>query len=245
MDHIAVFEEQVALTPKDLRAEIKSIDSLLEEKLRGRLEGRCSRHGYVLQNTIKVLSRSMGMVERGRFTGNVIYHVQAEGGVLNPPDGAVIEGEVIRKNKMGLYVNYRDAIRVIVPRDVNIGNDEFESVEVGEMVKVEIKKSRFQVNDEYVLSVGLFRGLAKTAVARRKVNTAPIGEEVAEEELDEEEADAAEEEGEEEGDEAEEEGDEEEGDEEEDAEAAEEEDEDADDEDAEDDEEEAEGKETD
>jgi len=42
-------------------------------------------------------------------------------------------------------------------------------VEVGEMVEVEIKKSRFQVNDEYILSVGLFksrsRGVKKNVYA--------------------------------------------------------------------------------
>ena len=158
MDHTALFEEQVPLTPKDLRNEIKSIDSLLEQKLQAKLEGRCSRHGYVLPGSIQILSRSMGMVEKGRFTGSVLFHVQAEGQVLNPPDGLVLEGEVVRKNKMGVYVNYKDAIRVIVPRDLNIGDDEFEGISVGDTIKVEVKKSRFQVNDEYILSVGLFKG---------------------------------------------------------------------------------------
>ena len=115
----------------------------------------------------------MGSLERGRFTGHLLFHVQAEGKVLNPPDKTVLDGEVIRKNKMGLYVNYRDAIRIIVPRDANIGMDEFESVEVGETITVEIKKSRFQVNDEYILSVGLFRG--------RKAGTAATDDEEEEE----------------------------------------------------------------
>jgi DNA-directed RNA polymerase subunit E'/Rpb7 len=163
MDHTALFEEQVPLTPKDLRNEIKSIDSLLEQKLQAKLEGRCSRHGYVLPGSIQILSRSMGIVEKGRFTGSVLFHVQAEGQVLNPPDGLVLEGEVVRKNKMGVYVNYKDAIRVIVPRDPNIGNDEFEEISVGDTIKVEVKKSRFQVNDEYILSVGLFKGRVRGA----------------------------------------------------------------------------------
>jgi DNA-directed RNA polymerase subunit E'/Rpb7 len=164
MDHTALFEEQVPLTPKDLRNEIKSIDSLLEQKLQAKLEGRCSRHGYVLPGSIQILSRSMGMVEKGRFTGSLLFHVQAEGQVLNPPDGLVLEGEVVRKNKMGVYVNYKDAIRVIVPRDLNIGDDEFEGISVGDTIKVEVKKSRFQVNDEYILSVGLFKGKVRGAV---------------------------------------------------------------------------------
>jgi DNA-directed RNA polymerase subunit E'/Rpb7 len=163
MEYVAVFEEQITLTPKDLRKEITSIDKILEDKLRRNLQGRCSRNGYVLPDGIRILSRSMGTIERGRFTGNLLFHVQAEGKVLNPPDGTILEGEVIRKNKMGLYVEYAKAIRIIIPRDINIGNEEFESVEVGEMVQVEIKKSRFQVNDEYILSVGLFKGRSRGA----------------------------------------------------------------------------------
>ena len=104
MEHIAVFEEQVVLTPKDMRDKIESIENRVRDKLQARLEGRCSRHGYVVPGTIKVLSRSMGSLEKGRFTGSFIFHVQAEGTVLNPSDGTIIKGEVIRKNKMGMYV---------------------------------------------------------------------------------------------------------------------------------------------
>jgi hypothetical protein len=67
-----------------------------------------------------------------------------------------------------------DAIRVIIPRDLHIGDEAFEAVEIGEKVEVEIKKSRFQVNDPYILSVGAFRsskgkGAAPTASAASAV----------------------------------------------------------------------------
>ena len=174
MEYTAVFEEQVSLTPKDLRAPIKSLNTILEGKLRARLEGKCSRHGYVMSDSIQLLSRSLGTADRGRFTGNFLFHVQAEGKVLNPPDRTILEGEVIRKNKMGLYVNYKDAIRIIVPRDANIGKDEFELVEIGEIISVEIKKSRFQVNDEYILSVGLFVGRKEGAATATATAAAAV-----------------------------------------------------------------------
>lgn len=199
MQHTALFEEQVPLTPKDLRNEITSIDAILEEKLKGRLEGRCSRHGFVMPSSLKILSRSMGILEKGRFTGNLLFHVQAEGNVLNPPDGIVIEGEVIRKNKMGLYVNYQDAVRIIIPRDLHIGNDEYEAVEIGDTIQVEVKKSRFQVNDEYILSVGLFKGLGKgfvraapAAAAAAAVDETLDDEDAEGKEAESKEADAAE-----------------------------------------------------
>lgn len=157
MEHTVIFKEQVELSPRDMRGKIESIDNIVKDKLQARLESRCSRHGYVIPGSIKVLSRAMGILEKGRFTGSFIFHVNAEGNVLNPPDGVIIEGEVIRKNKMGMYISYHDAIRVIVPRDLHIGDDIFEGVEIGDMVLVEIKKSRFQVNDPYILSVGIFR----------------------------------------------------------------------------------------
>jgi DNA-directed RNA polymerase subunit E'/Rpb7 len=191
MEYTAVFEEPVTLTPKDLRSPIKNLNAILEEKLRKRLEGKCYRHGYVVPDSVHLLSRSLGTVDRGRFTGNFLFHVQLEGKVLNPPDRTILEGEVIRKNKMGIYVNYRNAIHVIIPRDANVGKEDFDNVEIGETVSVEIKKSRFQVNDEYILSVGLFiarkEGAIKPAVKSKIVSEDQ--EETDQEETDQEETD--------------------------------------------------------
>ena len=224
MEYVAVFEEQLALTSVDLKKNIESIDAVLENKLKQRLEGKCSKHGFVVPDTVKILSRSMGSLERGRFTGDILFHIQAEGTVINPPDGHILQGDIIRKNKMGLYVNYKDAIRIIIPRDVNIGNDEFESVEIGEIVRVEIKKSRFQVNDEYILSVGLFKGRSSSKTSKGLLATidAKDDEQEEEEEVKEDEEGEEEEDEEEDGKEEEEEEQEEgeEGEEEEDEEVA-------------------------
>jgi DNA-directed RNA polymerase subunit E'/Rpb7 len=193
MEHTALFQEQVALTPRDLRKDIAAVDAVLLMKLKSRLESRCSRHGYVVPDSVKILSRSMGVLEKGRFTGSVLFTVQAEGTVLNPPDGEVVEGVVIRKNKMGMYVNYKDAVRVIVPRDLHIGNEIYETVELRDVVKIEIKKSRFQVNDPFILSVGLFQtlvrkgGPAEEGVAAAPATEAMLTEEGGEEEGGEEE----------------------------------------------------------
>jgi len=194
MNYVALFEEQVALTPKDLSQNIESIDAILKDKLQKKLEGKCSRNGFVIPGKLTVLSRSMGTMERGRFTGSILFHIQAEAEVLNPPEGATLEGVVIRKNKMGMYVSYsvndskkEDAIRVIIPRDLHIGDENFEKIEIGERVKVQIKKSRFQINDPYILSVGVLLGsvakgappaAAPAAVPEEEEEAAPSGPEV-------------------------------------------------------------------
>jgi DNA-directed RNA polymerase subunit E'/Rpb7 len=201
MNYVALFEEQVALTPKDLSQNIESIDTILKEKLQKKLEGKCSRNGFVVPGKLTVLSRSMGTMERGRFTGSILFHIQAEAEVLNPPEGATLEGVVIRKNKMGMYVSYsvndskkEDAIRVIIPRDLHIGDENFEKIEIGERVKVQIKKSRFQINDPYILSVGVLLGSVAKGVPAVEPVVAPeeAAEEVVEELVEEEAAPAEE-----------------------------------------------------
>jgi len=158
MEHQAVFEERVPITPKELnRLSDETAETILLEKLRTKLENRCSKHGFVIPGSLEIISRSMGLVEVGRFTGDIVYQVQAQGKVLNPSDGLLLTCEVLKKNKMGIYVEYKDAIRVLLPRDLHISNIEFDALVIGDNIEVEIKKSRFQVNDPFILCVGIYK----------------------------------------------------------------------------------------
>ena len=179
METVALFEEKIPVTPRDLSRDSINITNIIQKKFRAKLEGHCSLHGWVKPNSVNILNRSVGAFGHGDFTGDIVYQVQAEGKVINPPSGIEVVGDVIRKNKMGMYVNYQDAVRIILPRDLHIGDDEYDSIQIGETIKVEIKKSRFQVNDEYILSVGLFKGRAN-AVATLDEPVAKVQDEVEE-----------------------------------------------------------------
>lgn len=182
MESVAFFEEKVPLTPRDFAADRIEIDELLKDKLVSKLEGKCSLHGWVVPNSLKILSRSLGYVESGRFTGDIVFHVQVEGRVINPPSGAIVAGQVIRKNKMGMYVNFRGAVRIILPRDLHIGDEVYESVDVGRYVECVIRKSRFQVNDEFILSVGDFLRVAGSKDTVKLPDLAPLVDEEGDEE---------------------------------------------------------------
>ena len=156
MEQDAVFEEKVALSPKDMNIEVASFDDLLMKKMRKQIEGKCTKHGFLIPNSLKLLSRSYGYMEKGTFTADCMYYIKAQGRVYNPPNGTVVEGVVIRKSKAGLYIVIENAVHVMVVRDLHIGNKEFDSVEMGDTIRVEIKKSRFQINDPHILSIGQF-----------------------------------------------------------------------------------------
>jgi len=166
METEAFFQEKVYLTPKDLRNDIESVDDILLEKLKERLEQRCSPNGYVLPGSLEILTRSTGMVDSGRFSGDWAFLVKAKGRVLHPPEGTMVEVEVLKSNKMGIYAVYENAIRLMVPRDLHLGDEEFDSLKVGDRINVEIQKSRFQLRDPFIVSVGIFRGAGSATQVR-------------------------------------------------------------------------------
>ena len=157
MESTAFFEKKISLNPSDFNEmKTESVDDLLEKKAKESMEGKCSEQGFVLPGSIELLSRSMGYFESARFTGDAIYYLKLKGQIVYPVDGIKVEGKVIRKNKMGLYINYKDAIRIQVPRDLHLDLPEFEDIQVGETVEVELKRSKFAIHDSYILASGMF-----------------------------------------------------------------------------------------
>jgi hypothetical protein len=203
METNVVFEQKISIGPREFNhLGTKKLDDILLERFETENSGRCSVHGWVKPGTMKMLSRSMMQIEGGRFTGDMVCWIQVEGTVIYPVDGAILQGIVMKKNKMGLIVMYDEAIQLMVPRDLHVGKNEvateFDNVQVGEIVEVEVKKSRFQVRDPTILSVGIFKrrvkmGMVAPAVAKtiREEEVAEAKEEDVEAEEDAESEDAA------------------------------------------------------
>ena len=191
MESTAIFEKKISLTPSDFnKIKNTTVDNIILEKAKELMEKKCSENGFVLPGFLKLISRSIGRFEDGNKTGDAIYYVKLEGKIIYPADGIRVVGEVIRKNKMGLYVEYKNAIRVQVPRDFHIGSEEYDSVEVGDTIEVELKRSKFQINDPYILASGVF--ITKNGYSKDVEISTVFEEEAEEAEVEEAEAEDAE-----------------------------------------------------
>lgn len=163
-------DERVALTPMEIGSisSAESISEMLTKKLKEKHESKCNANGYVKPGSVSILARSMGVAENGRFTGNLLFDCKIKCDVFYPIGGAEIEATVIKVNKMGAYVHYDEAIRILLPRDLHVGNVEFDTIEEGKNVRVRLERSRFQANDPYIMGVGVLLGIVMpTPVSRR------------------------------------------------------------------------------
>lgn len=161
----ATFDLKVSLTPQEMNRirvvsdEMDPLYEVLLQSVKSKLEARCSTHGWVVPESVTILSRSMGHLENGRYTGNIIFHVQLKADVLNPANGDRITARIETVNEMGIMAIYShkvgsvqyEAIKVLVVKDEG---DDFSKMTKGEDISVHLGKSRFQINDEHILSVG-------------------------------------------------------------------------------------------
>jgi len=162
-------DQRVSLSPSEYREAAVDMDKYLLEKISKVLEGQCCTHGYVRPGSTQILSRSMGQAEHGRFTGDFLYYCKIKLMCLEPYANQLVEARILKMNKLGAYAlivdqgRLREAMRILIPRDLHLGNAEFDGLTVGKGVKVRLLKSRFQANDAFIQSVGMYEGLAPAA----------------------------------------------------------------------------------
>jgi len=163
-----LLEERVSLNPSDTanKATVTTgdyIESTLLNRLKTKIEGKCISSGFVKPDSLTILHRSMGTAENGRFTGNWIYYVKLKCDVFHPETNTPVTCKVIKVNKMGAYVVFDEAMRVLLPRDLHIGNEAFDALKTDDTVVVNILRSRFQTNDPFISSVGMFQSRTASA----------------------------------------------------------------------------------
>ena len=167
-------DQRVALKPTEFQEAASDIDAYLVEKIRKDLEGQCCSHGYVRPGSVQILARSMGQAEHGRFTGDFLYYCKVRLMCLLPDADQIIEARILKMNKLGGYAlvvdegRLREAMRILLPRDLHLGNAEFDALEVGQGVRIRLLRSRFQAKDAFIQSVGIFEALAPAADAKKE-----------------------------------------------------------------------------
>lgn len=162
-------DQRVSLKPSELQEATSDIDGFLVAKIRKDLEGQCCMHGYVQPGTTQILARSMGQAEHGQFTGDFIFHCKVKVQCLLPHADQIVDARILKMNKLGGYAlivdegRLHEAMRILIPRDLHLGNAEFDALTVGQGIRVRLLRSRFQSKDAFIQSVGVFEGLAPNA----------------------------------------------------------------------------------
>jgi len=129
-------------------------------QLRMNLEGHCSSEGYIQPQSITVLKYSAG---RSNYTkGGIDYEVLFQADICFPHQGQVFKATTEVRSKIGIHALLRP-LRVLIPRDLHIGNEEFEAVEVDKEIEFEVVNAVFKQMDKDIIVIGKLRSELKPA----------------------------------------------------------------------------------
>jgi DNA-directed RNA polymerase subunit E'/Rpb7 len=159
----SLLNEKIKVHPKNLH---KNIDNVIYSLVVERNEGKCTKHGYIRKNSIKIVKTSVGRVEAHTLHGFVNYDVQFSASVCNPTNGSTLKCKIVNSNNFGILCcsgieedgQFVTILDIIVPKSsLNIRSDteiNLNSLKIGEYIFVEIVGKKFNINDSKISAVG-------------------------------------------------------------------------------------------
>jgi DNA-directed RNA polymerase subunit E'/Rpb7 len=151
------FKTNVILKPSELDNEF---EKTILKKIKVIYENVCSKYGYIKNNSIKIIKRSIGNIKNQHFNGNVSFDVICIAEICNPIQGSIIKCRVKAKNSLGLLAEgYYDKIpilEIIVPKisagiqsEVNL-----DQINIGQEIKIEVCGKKYQLFDKHISIIG-------------------------------------------------------------------------------------------
>lgn len=125
-------------------------------RLKLKLEGICSRHGFIKPNSIEIYKVCMGKVELVSLNGNVLFDVSFYADICNPLIGSVIKSKVMNVNKFGILAEAEGVVDIIIAKNsVGIQSEvDLNKVRIGDEVLVEVVGKKFELNDKKIALIG-------------------------------------------------------------------------------------------
>jgi DNA-directed RNA polymerase subunit E'/Rpb7 len=133
----------------------KSLDDVIENYIQNNFEGKCVVEGYVKPNSCKIIRYSSGVIERGN---NVIFEVVFECDICLPVEGMLITCSVKNVVKAGVRAEVANEVPtpvvIFVAKDHHYNIQQFNEIQVGDIITVRVIGQRFELNDKYVSVIG-------------------------------------------------------------------------------------------
>jgi DNA-directed RNA polymerase subunit E'/Rpb7 len=155
-----LFERRVLVRTVHLDAKFlqRNIQASLLAQLRMKYEGLCVAEGYLQRRSITIVDHSLGRTNL--IKGGLDYTVRFQADVCFPHPGQVYRLPVSLKSKIGVHAE-QTPIKALLPRDLHLGNVDFDTVKEKEDIEFEVVGARFQQGDDSIVVLGKLRTIIR------------------------------------------------------------------------------------
>jgi DNA-directed RNA polymerase subunit E'/Rpb7 len=152
-----LLNDKIKIEPRYIN---KNLKEEITNRLKEKLEGKCTRHGYIRKGSIDVYKVTPGTIEMVSLSGYIQYDIYFYAEVCNPMMGSIIKCKVVNANKFGILAESsfdgESILEVVIAKNsVSILSDvDLENVKVGDEIYVEVLGKKFELNDKHISIVG-------------------------------------------------------------------------------------------
>ena len=158
-----LLNDKIKLEPRYIN---KNINKELTYRLKEKLEGKCTRHGYIKKHSIESYKVTPGIIEMYSLNGAIQYEIYFHADVCNPMLGTIINAKVMNVNKFGILAEsgytdpdsneFSNILEIIIAKNsVSIVSEvNLENVQIGDEVRVEIMGKKYELNDKQITIIG-------------------------------------------------------------------------------------------
>jgi len=127
----------------------QELDKHILRELTNSLEGKCVMEGYIRPSSIKIVSKSGGLLDKN----NVLFDIVLSCDVCLPSEGMILDCVAKNITKAGIRAEIREdpsPVVIFISRDHNYMSKYFGSIKEGQSIQVKIIGFRFELNDRYI-----------------------------------------------------------------------------------------------
>ena len=133
---LSTFEVNEIITPYEL-GKLNNIEDVLLRKIKNKYGDKCNNDGYVIKDTIQILSRTMGKIISIYFTGDIHYKLKLEAQICIPSIGDKITCKVKGKNPAGILC-VEGPFHIMLSPSTPENEGIYETVDIGAKIEIEI-----------------------------------------------------------------------------------------------------------
>lgn len=152
-----ILDEYIYLKAADLNY---TIDAIILLKLKKKIEGTCIKIGYVIPDSIKIITRSLGIINNANFDGITTYKLKYTADVCNPVIGSIINCCVgnVDKSQIICYIDNSDVspVEIYLYKQHHITNTDFLQLKVGDFINVKVCGSSWAYKDSRIISIAQY-----------------------------------------------------------------------------------------
>jgi DNA-directed RNA polymerase subunit E'/Rpb7 len=148
-----LLKEKIKLEPKFL---CKKYHIEILKKLKEKVEGKCTKHGYIEEDSIEIYKITPGVIDIASLCGMIIYDVYFNAKLCNPVIGNIIKAHVKNTNRFGVLLEAKPVMDIIIAKNsINIQSEiDLETVKIDQELTIEIIGKKFELGDKRITIIG-------------------------------------------------------------------------------------------